>query len=225
ANLLAVPAAGPVMMWGLAAGLPAGLVGGAVARVVHLPTAALVGWIALVARRAAAAPLGELHAPQLAGVAAGVALFVLARRRSRLLTAIAAAGVAISLVVPGLAVVRSRDLHGRQLAPGARVWRAGSVTVVDVDDASSAALLAGVRHLGVRRLDLLVVEGPGRAAAAAVEPLLRRVPPRRVLVAAGTPIARAVVPDDDTELTVGPFVVSVDGVRPRLRVAVEVGPR
>ena len=35
ANLLAVPAAGPVMMWGLAAGLPAGVWGGSLARIIH----------------------------------------------------------------------------------------------------------------------------------------------------------------------------------------------
>lgn len=63
ANLLAVPAAGPVMVWGLAAGLPAGLVGGPIAAMVHLPTRLLVGWIAGVARWAAGLPLGQLRAP------------------------------------------------------------------------------------------------------------------------------------------------------------------
>jgi len=38
ANVLALPAAGPVMMWGLAAGLPAGVLGGTPARLVHVPT-------------------------------------------------------------------------------------------------------------------------------------------------------------------------------------------
>ena len=63
ANLLAVPAAGPVMMWGLAAGLPAGLVGGAVAHLVHVPTGWLVAWVAGVARVSARLPLGELRGP------------------------------------------------------------------------------------------------------------------------------------------------------------------
>src|SRR5205823_14924914 len=61
ANLLALPAAGPVMMWGLAAGLPAGLAGGAAARLVDVPTRLLIGWIAAVARWCAGAPLGQLR--------------------------------------------------------------------------------------------------------------------------------------------------------------------
>ena len=65
ANLLAVPVAGPLMMWGLAAGLPAGLIGGLFARIVHLPTEALVAWVAAVARWGAAAPLGRLRLPHL----------------------------------------------------------------------------------------------------------------------------------------------------------------
>src|SRR5205814_8943014 len=58
ANLLAVPAAGPVMMWGIAAGLPAGVAGGAAARLVDVPTRLLIGWIAAVARWSAAARPG-----------------------------------------------------------------------------------------------------------------------------------------------------------------------
>jgi competence protein ComEC len=73
ANLLAIPAAGPVMMWGIAAGLPAGLLGPAAATVMHVPTRLLVGWVALVADRAAATPLGQLRAPHLLGLIAGVA--------------------------------------------------------------------------------------------------------------------------------------------------------
>src|SRR5207249_12302112 len=112
ANLLAVPAAGPVMMWGLAAGVPAGLIGGVVSRVVHVPTAVLVGWIGFVARRAAAAPLGELRWPELAGVAAGVALLVLFRGRSCLLRALAIAGIAVALLAPAVGGLRPADIHG-----------------------------------------------------------------------------------------------------------------
>lgn len=72
ANLLAGPAAGPVMVWGLAAGLPAGLIGGPLATLVHLPTRLLVAWVAGVARWGANLPLGQLRAPH------AIALVVLA---------------------------------------------------------------------------------------------------------------------------------------------------
>jgi competence protein ComEC len=83
ANLLAIPAAGPVMMWGLAAGLPAGLVGPGLAALVHLPTRLLVGWVALVADRFAHAPLGSVGPPELVGLAAGTGVLVVGRRWRR----------------------------------------------------------------------------------------------------------------------------------------------
>ena len=60
ANMLALPAAAPIMSWGVAAGFPAGFLGPSVARLVHLPTEFLLRWIAAVARFAAAVPLGQL---------------------------------------------------------------------------------------------------------------------------------------------------------------------
>ncbi len=69
ANLPAVPAAGPVMVWGATAGLVAG-VAPPVAGLVHVPTAVLVGWIDAVARAGAAAPLPTLGPGGVALVAA-----------------------------------------------------------------------------------------------------------------------------------------------------------
>ncbi len=64
ANLLALPAAEPVMVWGLTGGLLAGLLvgwrGGLATRLLQWPTQVLLGWIAAVARRAAWVPLGEV---------------------------------------------------------------------------------------------------------------------------------------------------------------------
>ena len=69
ANLLALPAAGPVMVWGLTGGLVAGLAGDAVATIVHLPTQALLAWIDGVATAAARWPLGRLQAGHVAFLA------------------------------------------------------------------------------------------------------------------------------------------------------------
>jgi competence protein ComEC len=80
ANLLAAPAAGVVMGWGLAAGLAAGLLAGPadgrVAWLLHRPTVVLVAWIDHVARAGAAAPLPRLGLPALgaAGVVVAAAL-------------------------------------------------------------------------------------------------------------------------------------------------------
>ena len=60
ANLLAVPAAGPLMMWGMAAGVPAGLVGGRAGAALHLPTRLLMAWVEGVAHWAAHLPLPTL---------------------------------------------------------------------------------------------------------------------------------------------------------------------
>jgi competence protein ComEC len=56
ANLLAVPAAGAAMVWGLTAGLVAGVLGEPAASLLHLPTRVLLWWIESVARTTAQAP-------------------------------------------------------------------------------------------------------------------------------------------------------------------------
>jgi competence protein ComEC len=81
ANVLAVPVAGLVTTWGLPAGVVAGLAGGRVATVAHLPTRLLIAWVSAVARAAAALPLGELDGWGALVVAAGLAILVTARRR------------------------------------------------------------------------------------------------------------------------------------------------
>jgi competence protein ComEC len=56
ANLLAVPVAGPVMVWGLTGGLVAGLVPPSVRAILQLPARGALRWLAVVARVGAAAP-------------------------------------------------------------------------------------------------------------------------------------------------------------------------
>jgi ComEC/Rec2-related protein len=79
ANMLALPAAAPIMSWGVTAGFPAGFLGSGVARLVHLPTELLLRWIAAVARFAAVIPLGQLGMSSLV-IAGLVTLFVRALR-------------------------------------------------------------------------------------------------------------------------------------------------
>ena len=78
ANLLAVPVAGPLMMWGLPAGVVAGLAP-ALAPVLHVPTRLGVRWIALVARVGARTPLGELDSRTMIAIGVVVVAVVAAR--------------------------------------------------------------------------------------------------------------------------------------------------
>ena len=56
ANLLVAPVVGPLMMWGLVAGLPAGMFGERAARLLHWPTNLAIGWVTEVARVTAELP-------------------------------------------------------------------------------------------------------------------------------------------------------------------------
>ncbi|HVL92328.1 MAG TPA: ComEC/Rec2 family competence protein [Acidimicrobiales bacterium] len=206
ANLLAVPAAGPVVLWGLAAGLPAGLVGGPVAAVAHLPTRVLVGWIGGVARWAAALPLGELRLGHVAGLAGLAALGALA---PRLRMPVVAAALVVCLVP---AVVGAPAADGGELVGGARLWRAGAATVLVVERPSALPLLGALRRAGVGEVGILVSTGARDGVPATLAPVLRRHRPAAVVTAATAAVG--------TAIGVGRLRVEVTAVRPRLTVAV-----
>ena len=73
ANLLVAPVVGPLMMWGLVAGLPAGLLGERAARLLHWPTRVAISWVDGVARFAAALPSIAIDA-RIAVVACALAM-------------------------------------------------------------------------------------------------------------------------------------------------------
>ena len=79
ANLLAVPTAAPLTLWGLTGGLAAGVLGDRAAGLLHLPTRLLAGWLAGVAAWASELPLGAVGPGPAAGVAAAVGLVGLGR--------------------------------------------------------------------------------------------------------------------------------------------------
>ena len=98
ANLLAVPAAGPVMMWGLTGGLLAGVVGHQVAWLLHLPTGLLLDWLLGVAHTAAGWQFGQLAVKTGVLVFAAGGVLIAAKRagrRAAVLLAAAALGVAL----------------------------------------------------------------------------------------------------------------------------------
>jgi competence protein ComEC len=198
ANLLAAPAAGPTMVWGLTGGLVAGLAGGPVAEAVHLPSRLLLSWLELVAGAAVRWPLGDLRAGHLVGLGAAGVLLAAARagavadglpvppgrvRASAMLRAlggcVAAAVVLAALVPAGGGAVRVEE----PLGLGASLWQAGGAAVVALDGrARDDTVLEALRRLDVGRVDVLVVRTRSRAAADVVVTLRRRWPAAAVLV-------------------------------------------
>jgi len=208
ANLLAAPAAGAVMMWGLGAGLIAGVLGEPWAGMLHVPTRLLVAWVAAVARWCATLPLGQLRTPHLLALALSVAIaLVLPRLRFPVLALGAAACAWITVVA------RPAPGGGAQsVADGADLWRHGSGSVLVVDRPRARALLTGLRRAGVRDLDVVAVRSPGRSAGPALAPVLERHPTQLVLTPATANAGGTV--------TVGGLRVDVVTVRPRMDVRV-----
>jgi len=208
ANLLAAPAAGPVMMWGLAAGLPAGLLGEPWATILHVPTRLLVAWVAAVARLGATLPLGQLRTPHLVVLAVAA---VLALGLPRLRVPALAMGAAACASVTVLARVGPGG-SAQSVADGADLWQRGGAVVLVVDRPRPRALLSGLRRVGVRNLDVVAVRSPARSAGPAMAPVLERHPARMML----TPATAA----PGSSVTVGGLRVDVVSARPRLDVRV-----
>jgi predicted membrane metal-binding protein len=239
ANLLAVPVAGPLMVWGLTAGLAAGFAPTPVARLLHLPTALMLAWLDGVARAAAGWPLGQLRAPHLvaltiASATAAVARALAARaagagpakgeprpapmigagrrvgRRVTLAAAVATALVAAVIILPSARAATAGGDRGVALGPGAAGWYAGGGAVVAVDGrATDAAVLAGLRSRGVDHLDAVVVRTRAPAAAAVVATLRRRWPGLVVVAPPGAPVPGAVSPPTGTLLTAGALRLTI----------------
>jgi competence protein ComEC len=242
ANLLAAPAAGPLMVWGLAGGLVAGVFGGAVADAIHLPTRLMLAWLDGVATAAARWPLGDLRAGHLVALGAGAVVLAAARalgRRHRraLLLGVAGrvtmAGVVIAALVPtgGPAVPSG----GQALGAGATLWQGGGATVLVLDGrVRDSSVLAGLRDAGARRVDVVVLRSGARAASDLVAVLRRAWPVGTVLApgAASPPAGRpadgpvAVSPPSGTVIDVGGLRVTVvSNAGDRIEVDVEPRPR
>ena len=206
ANLLAVPAAAPLTVWGLAAGLPAGLVGEPVAGLVHLPSRLLVGWVAGVARWAATLPLGRLGLGAVAALAALAVAAAVAPRHRRTVV-VAAVGVCLAP-----AVWPAPPVAGAALDGDARLWRSHGATVVVAGRPRAGPLLAALRERRVRGIDVAVLTGDGPGARAELDLVLARHPARLVLTrTTAVPGSAAVA---------GGLRVLVEATRPALVVTV-----
>lgn len=218
ANLLAVPAAGPVMVWGLTGGVVAGMVGGPIAAAIHVPTHLLLWWVKSVARVAATVPMGEMNAWHVAFAAVGGALALhgagvhsAGRRLRRWAALLALAGIAAHLVVTRPAPVGFEVALGR----GATLFNgAGGEAVLVMDgSAAPAEILRGLRRNGVTHLDAVVARSAGWAARATLETVRARTSPALVIQPGGGTTAGSVV-------AVGGLDIVVHEDEPRLRVTV-----
>jgi competence protein ComEC len=219
ANLLAVPAAGPVMMWGLTGGFLAGMVGGPLAAVLHIPSRLLLAWIDVVATTAAARPLGQLHALHILVLVAAVALVALAARPespqawSRGLRWMAALSTVAVVAAATLGRTPAPPLASVPAGPGAMLWRGGGAAVVVLDGrATETSLLPALRSAGVGRVDVLVVRTAADRALAAAGQVRRRWPRVVVLVpdAVQGRVVGAIAPTDGSSMVVGGLRVVFD---------------
>ena len=185
ANLLAVPAAGPLVVWGLLGGVAAGLSPPWLAALLHVPTRLLVWWIALVARVAAAAPLGRLGAGAFAVVAGLVIVGVLAAPRRPVRWLALAAAVVVALAPAWIAGRPPPPGRPLELARGAALELGPAGTVLTIDRADPGRVIAAARARGVYRLDVVVIGGGGRATEQAVAAIAARIPVGRVVRAQG----------------------------------------
>ena len=218
ANVLAAPLAGALMVWGVTAGAVAGVVGGAPAELLHLPSAFGLWTLELVASLSAALPLGHVDLRHV-GVAA-VAGLLLATHRSW------ARAVAVVLLGAALAVPATVRVPAGASAAGwaATVWSDGPVAVVDLrPGASGVEVLDVLRRRQVHVVGLVVIRAGRPQLAEVVESVRARFPVHVVLAPEGTPVPDHVVPEPGLVAGVAGFEVHVSSASPVLEVRIGRG--
>jgi len=214
ANVLAIPAAGPLTMWGMTAGTVAGITGAPVAAAVHLPTRALVWWIAGVAHVCAHLPLGHVGLPVLGTLAVAAIGWRHGPRAMR--PWLVPATLACALAVP-LALAPSRpgrDVTAQPLTTAARLWRTGNATVVVLDRPPSPGLAAALRRAGVRHVDILAIASVDSRMGHALDDLIPAVRPAVILSPPGFHRPNLVVAGPGTSVAAGGLVVRANADDP-----------
>jgi competence protein ComEC len=232
ANLLAVPAAGLVMAWGLTGGMVAGLSDGIGAEVAHLPTRVLLGWLVEVAARASRLPLGQLEVPHMVGLAVGL---VAARSRSRLAVHHAGLALAACALLAAAVTAQAPAPLRSALLPGVVRWHDASTELIVLGGAggrsplATATVLAALRDAGVGPIDLLVVADPS-VPEAVVGAVRRRHPLGSVVLAPNVDrldvdVAQVRAPRPTARVQVGTLEVLLTATADRLVVdARPIGP-
>ena len=209
ANVLAVPISGMLMMWGMTAGIAAGIFGGTLAAVIHLPTQLGIDWLQFVARMASRFWLGELrmwHVLVLGGCVAGV---LLARRKSKVV--LLPVGVAVLvLALPSLSFTAPGTVG---IGKDSALWQSeGRSVLVAGEETSQRQLLEGLRRAGVKKLILVVATGGKSKARQQLEALRSRYGDFEVWLPGS--LAQPV------SVRIGDLFVQATEVSPRLKVKV-----
>jgi competence protein ComEC len=206
ANLLALPAAAPVMSWGVAAGIPAGLLGPRVSQIVHTPTKLLLRFVASVARIGAQVPIGQLGPRTCMGLsvfafvsyrlatrrlaAAGGGAdnsdnyaYVQRVRRRFLIVGVLACCIPSVEAIAGSGVVNSAPVKGAQFCGVSRrgVERIANVVII-TSGVDAGKLLTALRLQNIRAINALVVASGGKPQASVVRAVRSRVAVGMVLV-------------------------------------------
>lgn len=223
ANLAAMPAAGPVMAWGLTVGLLAGLVPTGAAGVLLLPTQLLLGWLSGVARLGGAHPIAWISPGAvmigLAGLVALGACTAAGGGGARVGRRVALASAAVATLVAVLAPVRPAP-GSTGLGPGAVLEVGGGARVVVVDGrARVEVVLARLRRVGVHRVDLVAARTDSPAGARVASIVASRL--RVAWVRPGDGPGRL---PPGTTLTIGTLLVTVTSGADH-RPAIEVSQR
>ena len=188
ANFLALPAAEPVMSWGIAVGVPTGIarhwLGSWPSRVAQAPTELCLWWVRGVAKFCARIPLGDVQSAHMFA-AAIIVLAAHHRWRIRLwvpwLLVLVSAGpvVGASLHPPNheLAVAAGALAIG----PVGRVQRRAAIVILD-HGARPNDVLQGLRRARIAAIDVLVVRSGGRPQADVVTAIAERVDVAEIIV-------------------------------------------
>lgn len=197
ANLLAAPAAGGAMMWGLAAGTVAGVGPPWFAAVIHLPTRLMLWWIDGVAAWAARIDVGQATPWHLAVLIAGVVWWRCSRVQRWFGAVLVVGAIAGPLVVP-----RALPEGSHQLAQGVAVVRSseGHDVLLIGADARGDELIEAVRHARLGRIDLVIATSGTRTVGVLVALVHERFDVVDTWAPAGhqVPLARAVEPMEGT---------------------------
>lgn len=196
ANIVALPAAAPVMVWGLAVGVPTGLavgvVGSGPARLLQIPTQICLRWVTKVAETVAQIPLAEVQLFTLVlAIAGSAALSTLwwswgAKFRWSLPGGLV---VGLTFVLPLLGpIVWAPRVQFRTIERGALAYninghlgRTADVLVLS-HGVRTEPLLAALRRNRIRAVHLVVIRSGGRPQAQVVSALSKRVDVGAVLV-------------------------------------------
>ena len=224
ANALAVPAAGPVMVWGLTGGVIAGVVGGRVAWALHLVDHALLWWVSVIARNAARWNMGNLELRHI--VLIGLAAVAWRQRvratrlwHRRLIVAFTIAASVTPVVDAGRLL--SSDHRGEFVVAGkSRVTLGRGSAVLVLGFSEPKTVLADLRSRGITSVDMVIVSGATRASFDAAEPVIRQLEPSLVVGPSTTQRIGIHAAVEGEQWRLGSCTVTVTQASPHLAVTV-----